>query len=253
MMRAPTWVLAIGLALPAILGAQEMRAVEDGWALDNDGLVKIHNYVGSVRVVGWARDSVHVSGRVATHLQLYGGGTRHGVKLGPDGGQRSPRDVAELVVYVPVGANVAVRGASTDIDIGGVTGIVDAASVGGRLLVDASPGALTVETMDGPLRVRGNPRVLRARTASGDLEFDGSAHDASLRSVSGRVVVTGGPMHLMRAETISGDIRFDARLARNADVVLESHSGTVDANSGKAGAGAKLTARSFRGTARSRP
>lgn len=253
MMRRLASALALGFSLTAPVAAQEMRPVHEGWALDPDGVVKIHNYVGSVRVIGWSRDSVDVSGRIATHLRTFGGGTRRGVKLGADGGQRSPRDVAELVVRVPMGADVAVRGASTDILITGLVGIVDAATVGGRLVVEGSPRALTVETMDGALRVQGNPLTLRARSASGPLEFDGAAQDASLRSVSGRVAVTGGPMLLLRAETISGDIHFDAQLARNADVALESHSGRVDANGRKAAAGAKLSARSFRGTTRSSP
>lgn len=252
-MRRLVLLLCLGALLPRAAAAQEMRTVDEGWALDADGIVKIHNYVGSVRVIGWDRDSVHVGGQRASHLQFFGGGTRRGIKLGPDGGQRSARDVADLVIRVPRGADVAVRGASTDIVVEGLIGIVDAATVVGRLVVEASPRALTAETMDGALRVRGNPATLRARTASGRLEFSGAAQDATLRSVSGRIVVSGGPIQLLRAETISGDIDFDARLARSADVALESHSGHIDAKGQKAGAGAKISARSFRGTARTLP
>lgn len=239
-------VLAVALVVPA-LGAQ--RAVDQRWALDSDGAVKIYNYVGRVRVVGWDRDSVVVTGSVAPGVRIFGGGSRAAVKLGAEGGQRGAADSAVLLVRVPVGANVWVRGAATDIEIEGLVGSVDVGTVSGRLTLRGSPRSAIVETMNGALLVRGAPTVLRAKTATGSLTFDGAAAEAVLGTVSGRVEVRAGPLGRVRIESVAGDVDLEAALQTDGDVTIETHSGNVDARVPKSNI-PRVHVRSFRGTVR---
>lgn len=248
--------VALGV-LSANAGAQSAPAaptvrVDRGWALAPNGLVKVHNYVGRVRLIGWDRDSVHVTGTVAAHLTIFGGGTRSGIKLGPDGGQREPRDVADLVVRVPAGANVSVRGAATDIEAEGLVSSADLSTVGGRITVRGAPQSLVAEAMDGSVTVSGTPTVFRARTATGAIVFDGAAFDLSLRTVSGSIDVRSGPIGSARLESIAGSVRLDATLQREAQVTIETHGGNIEAIVPKESL-SRVTARSFRGTARVRP
>lgn len=249
--------LLVGAFTVAPLAAQDRAApapvrVERGWPLAADGLVKIHNYVGRVRLIGWDRDSVHVSGTVAAHLSIFGGGTRAGIKLGPDGGQREARDVADLIVRVPAGANVSVRGAATDIEAEGLVTAADLSTVGGRITVRGAPQSLVAEAMDGSVTVSGTPSVFRARTATGAIVFDGAALDLALRTVSGAIDVRGGPVGTARLESIAGDVQFHATVQREGQITIETHGGDIEAVVPKESL-SRVTARSFRGTARVRP
>lgn len=244
--------VSLGMTSSTPLGGQAgPQRIARGWALAPTGLVKIHNYVGRVRVIGWARDSVDVTGTAAQHLQFLGGGTRDAIKLGPDGGQRDPRDAADLVVRVPAGATVSVRGASTDIDVEGLVNAVDVSTVSGRISVRGGAQSITVESMDGAVVVSGSPTVLRGRTASGTFSFDGTAVDLSVRTVSGTIDVRSGSIGSARLESIAGSVRMDAILQREGTVTIETHGGDIDVAVPKAQL-SRVNARSFRGTARLR-
>src|SRR5690606_32728591 len=155
---------------PAALAAQagQTRSDERQWALNPDGQVKIFNFVGSVRVVGWDRDSVSVTAPLPAGRRLFGGGDRSALKFGVEGEQRGPEHSAVLVVRLPANASVWIRGAATSIAVEGLIGIVDVGTVSGALRVRGSPRVLTAETMNGLLDVEGSPEVLRAITASGE-------------------------------------------------------------------------------------
>lgn len=239
-------LLTLVLAAPS-LAAQ--RTVDQRWALDPDGAVKIYNYVGRVRVVGWDRDSVVVTGTIAPGLRIFGGGSRAAVKLGAEGDQRTAADSAVLLVRVPVNANVWVRGAATDIEIEGLVGSVDVGTVSGRLTLRGSPRSAVVETMNGALLVRGAPTVLRAKTASGTLSFDGAVTEAVFGTVSGRVEVRAGPLGRVRIESVAGDVDLEAALQTDGDITIETHSGNVDARVPKSSL-PRVHVRSFRGTVR---
>lgn len=223
---------AIALSVTAVAaqrpGGGSTREVERRWALAADGSVKLFNYVGTIHVTGWDRDSVVATATLPPGLALFGGGGRDGLKFGIEGEQRGPEHAARLVVRVPATANVWIRGASTEVTLSGLIGIVDVGTVSGRLSVDGSPRILTAETMDGALLVRGSPETLRARTATGELRWEGAAQDAVLGTVSGRVLVRNGPLARVRIESVTGHVSVETALHRDADLSIDTHSGNVD-------------------------
>jgi hypothetical protein len=198
-----------------------------GYALDADGSVRIHNHDGSIRVVGWRRDSVAVRGTIGSRGSFFGGGTRRGIKLGVEMPAGASSSASEIVVQVPLKASVVIRGAATNIVIEGLTGHVDVSAVTGSITVFASPENLVAETMEGSCLVTGTVGILRVKTATGRLRWSGTAEDATLGSVSGRIELAGGPVGRARVETISGDVMLDATLRPDADITIESHSGTI--------------------------
>jgi hypothetical protein len=219
---------AVPLAAQRPAGAGNAREAERRWPLSADGSVKIYNFAGTIHVIGWDRDSVAATATLPPGLALFGGGGQNGLKLGIEGEQRGPEHAATLVVRVPATANVWVRGASTDVTVEGLIGIVDVGSVSGRLVVSASPRTLTAETMDGALLVRGSPETLRARTATGELRWEGAALDASLGTVSGTVRVSDGPLGRARIESVTGHVFVETALNRDADLTIDTHSGNVE-------------------------
>lgn len=218
-------VLLLGLLLLATPGAAQQVPITRGWPLDRDGLVKLFTPNGRIRVIGWDRDSIAVTGTTTRGTTVFGGGSRRAVKFGTEGHDMTAW--ADLTVRVPAGAVVWVRGAATDISVEGLTGGVDVGCVSGLVRITGDPRDLTAEAMDGSLEILGSPGTLRAKTASGSLLWMGHAEDATLGSVSGSIRAGRGPFGQVRIETISGDVSVDAALLPTADLVVESHSGSV--------------------------
>lgn len=198
--------------------------------LDPDGAVRITNLVGTVRVHGWAKDSIAVSGEVPRRTSgFYMGGDRKGVKLGVEtpNDDVSKADPATLEVWVPATARVRVKSARATVEVANITGTLDLSSTGGNITVSGIPRELTVETIDGHIRLEGAMMWLRARSAGGDITISGGAEDLVAASVGGALTVSGGTVRAARLETMTGAIAFAASIARGAVLDIGTHSGTV--------------------------
>ena len=211
------------------------RRVSVGLPLDRDGSVRVFVLNGSVRVTGWDRDSVAVTGTAAAGQELFSGGGRRSVKLGlwdrVDANNALP---SHLEVRVPARSRVWVKtGYAADVDVSGVVGGLDLNTAGGSVRVTGSPRELTVEAMDGDVDITGSPTWLRAKSASGSITLRGSAEDAALSTVSGRITVAGasgaaGAFARARFESVTGDVHFSGAPARGGALDFDTHSGAID-------------------------
>jgi hypothetical protein len=215
------------LATPASLAAQRMT-VERGWPLDAEGAVRVFNTSGPVRVIGWDRDSVAVTATLASGEAVRGGGSRTGVKMFVEMPDESKPGGSALVVRVPLRARVWVKGANDAVHASGVAGGLDLYTVGGRVEVEGSPSELRVEAMQGDVVLAVSSPWLRAKTASGAITLRGSAEDAGLESVSGRLDATLTSARRVRLESVTGDVRLTGAVDRDGSVTVETHSGTVE-------------------------
>ena len=201
-----------------------------GRPLDADGSVRVFLLDGSVRVTGWNRDSVAVSGTIAAGHDLFIGGTRRGIKLGA-WNRADARDDApsQLEVHVPARSRVWVKaGYGADVVVSGVTGGLDLSAVSGEVRVAGSPRELTVESMDGDVLVEGSPAWLRAKTATGAITVRGTPEDVGLTTVRGPITVAGQSFARAKFESVTGDIAFTGTPARGGALDFDTHSGLVD-------------------------
>lgn len=215
--------------LPAALAAQGSSAVQPidrRLPLNADGLVKIFNYAGAVRLVGWARDTVAVTGTIRARQQFFMGGSATGIKLGVEG---ETGIGAELTVSVPTGARVWIRTSTGDVDVRAFTGSLDVGTVQGRVRVQAQPSELTVESMAGDIDVSSSPRYLRVRSASGTVLWNGSSEDAAITTVGGAITVRAGVVTHARLESVSGTVQYTGGVVRGGRLELDSHGGDVSA------------------------
>lgn len=155
-----------------------------------------------VRAAAAGRVGVTIDGTSAddwevTHL----GGT---VTVRPGWGWRSRS--ARVVVEVPAGTDVDVRGASTDITLMGVLGAVRIKTQSGDVRGD-TVGALDANTAAGDIRVHAVGGRAAIATVSGDAELTDVAGDLLFSSASGDVTVhrVAGDAHV---STTSGDVRI---------------------------------------------
>jgi hypothetical protein len=180
-----------------------------------------------VRITGWSRDSVVVTGTTEVLRGFFGGGTTKALKFGVEEATKGPTPRSELTVFVPARARLWIRGAATDVEVRDVAGLVDVGVVGGRVRVSGSPAEVHAETMDGDVEMEASPAYLRGRTATGRITWTGGGDDVTLATVSGAITVTGGRLLRARIESVTGDIRYAGGLKPGANATFDTHAGDV--------------------------
>jgi hypothetical protein len=200
-------------------------------AIAHDASIRVLNLVGSIRVVGWDRDSLAVSGKLPPYAGklFYFGGSGRAAKLGvdaPDGAE--PAAGSSLVVYVPQRAKLWIKAATADIEVSAFHGTLDLYSVSGVIRVSGAPAQVYAESMDGRVEITGPARWVRAKTASGPIALRGGGEDVAATTVGGTIVVDSARITRGRFESVTGDIRFDGDLDRGASLTFESHSGAIE-------------------------
>ena len=220
---------AAAAALAAPLHAQ--RKVHAAHHTTSDVSVRLFANVGTVQVIGWEKDSVVVSGVVASGSEVALGTpssvASRGLKLFVEAPtEQASRDGA-LTVRVPRGARVWLKTGSADVTVSDVTGGLDVNIVGGSITVRGSPRELRAESMDGAVTVDGTPGWMRLKTATGNITLRGG-EDIGASTISGTIDARGGQSERVKLESTTGDIRFALGLARGAVVEMETHSGAID-------------------------
>jgi len=176
------------------------------------GVVEIHNTAGTVRVVGWNRNEVAVTGtlgRGAERLDLRSEGDRVVVRVILPRQSRNVRG-SDIEVRVPSRKSVNVNTVSAGINVEGVAGAVSARAVSGAVSVG------------------GRPREVLAHSSSGQVRFDGQAEHVKAETVSGGVQVAGTVRGEVEASAVSGDVRVTAAAGQ---VSVSSVSGAVEIGS----------------------
>ena len=219
---------ALAVFVAAATSANGQAKLNRGLKLDATGAVRIYNNVGSVRVVGWNRDSVSVRGILGKGNTLHMGGRGAGMKMFVEGiDERNPAP-ADIEVMVPARAKVWVKTATARIEVSGVLGSLDLYVVGGDIKVTGNPADVNAEAIDGSITIIGSPAWVRAKSASGDVSLDGSSSDVTVSTVSGKIDVNGARFERAKFETVTGGITFAGNFSRGGLANFDSHSGSVE-------------------------
>ena len=257
------FVLAIGIApLPTLAQERINRAVD----APASGEVEIVNTAGSVRVTGWDRNQVAVTGtlgRGTERLDVTRSGNRTEVRVVLP---RNGRNVqgSQLEVRVPMRSRAVVRTVSADLAVNDVRGVVDTRSTSGNVRVGGNPEevqasstsgdvevnattsrvrsrstsgdvivrgrseSIDAETVSGDVQVLASTREVRAKSVSGDVMLRDGRGFAELSTVSGDALIAGGEWDRVTAESTSGTLRFQGTLRPDAWIDMKSHSGDVE-------------------------
>ena len=221
-------IVAVLLALAVSATSADAQKIDRGTRANRDAAIRIYGGAGSVRVVGWNRDSISVRGTLGAGNSLHFGGNSGGAKMFVE--VRNERDPAAdaLEIMVPLRAKVWVKTANADIDVSGVNGSLDLYVVSGKISVRGNPADVNAEAIDGPITIVGAPGWLRAKSASGDVTLDGSSADVALSTVSGKIDADGTGYEKAKFETVTGSIRFAGSFRPGGLANFDTHSGTIE-------------------------
>ena len=219
-------IFALGIAaLPMPGGAQQK--IQRRIAVDPDVSVKVWIPSGSIRLVGWDRDSLVVEGTIGAGSTLFFGGAGPAAKFGVEdatGGE--PSTGTTLVAYLPRGARVSVRSVTGSIEAVDLSGGFN--TVSGDIRISGTAREVNAEAMDGDVRVDATAPYVRARTASGSLVASGRSEDIAASTVSGAMTVDTRGVVQGRFESVTGSIVLRSALERGAGVEIDNHSGSVE-------------------------
>lgn len=220
-------VLCATLLAFLVAPASGQERVERRFPIDPGAYVKVFVQNGSVRVTGWARDSIAVTGTVERG-EFFAGGRGRNAKIGiwtddsPAGGS------ARLDVRVPASATVWVKSEAADVRVTDLSAGIDVLSVTGDVRIEGEPGPVYAESMGGRIEIVADAPSVRARSAAGDVSVRGRSRDLALSSVSGSIEVeTERPLRA-RLETIGGAVRWNGGVDRGGALDVVTHDGPIE-------------------------
>jgi len=189
--------------------------------------VKVFHVAGSIRLIGWDRDSIVVRGRVARGDGFYFAGGDSSVKFGIENrsGTRDPSP-SDLVVYLPRQAHMALKTVTANVTASDLSGWFY--SVSGNLRFSGSATSLDAQTMRGDLDLDVTTPWARARTGSGHLLLRGAPQDVDVATVSGRLDFAATGVLRAQAVSVSGDIHYVGTPARGSIADFSNHSGAIE-------------------------
>jgi DUF4097 and DUF4098 domain-containing protein YvlB len=225
-----TTMAATLLALTAWGGpAAAQQNVDQRRPAAANGLVEIENPAGSLKVIGWSRPEVTVTGVLgpeAEGLSLTGEHSRVRVEVETRG---NPHGVeSRLEVHVPEGSRLEIESFAGSIEVTDVKGTVRAENVNGDITVSGSPHEVDVQTVNGSLDVSAPARRVHAESVNGSVAVKGASGEVEASTVNGTLHVSGGTFSHGHLETVNGKVRFEGELAKGAVLDAESVSGGIE-------------------------
>lgn len=211
--------------------------------LNADGSIRVFNPAGTIRIIGWDKDSVRWVGELAPGQQLFGGGSPRMAKVGVGGADAAAR----LTVQVPRRAKVVIDAAESGVDVEGVRGPIEISGGGGAIRLTGSPVRVTIQTVDGAVTLTGGPfRSTEVRTAGGMIRVEGARGELVLSSVTGAIFAEADSITRGGITTVAGVIRLGASVDPTGTLTVESHGGDIQLRFDP-GAGLEVVATAFGG------
>lgn len=223
-------ILAAGLLAAANLPAA--TAIDESRPVNADARVKITNISGLIRVTGWDRNEVQVTGELGEgveELAMEGGPDSLSIEVRyPEGRHERRVEETRLEVSVPRGARLEANGVSADVFAEGLTGDVRLNSVSGDVHAELdTDAAVRLNSVSGDVDLEGRVGGATLETVSGDIRAEGIAGEVRVKTVSGDAELEGGAIRRLDMETVSGDLDAAFGLAGSADVRAKSLSGEI--------------------------
>ncbi|MEO5566293.1 MAG: DUF4097 family beta strand repeat-containing protein [Luteimonas sp.] len=223
-------IQVLSLAILASLASAPLFAatpIDQTRPLDPRGRIEIDNVKGRIQVRAWDRNEVRITGSLGKgveklvvegdrdHLEVR---VQYPKRMGSWGNDRV--EPTELLLQVPLRANLDIESVSADIDVEGV-----------------APRNLDIDTVSGDVAVAAAPGEISIDSVSGDQRVTVNSSNVKVESVSGNIVLGGRLNGEVHAETVSGDIRVDSRGERLRRLYTGTVSGDAEVKVGLADRG----------------
>ena len=198
---------------------------------DARGAVEIVNVAGEVRVQGWDRNEVQVSGALGEgvdKLDLHSGERRTSINVVSLPGARSAGPT-HLVVRVPHDSALSISTVSANQIVTEMRGPQRLQAVSGDIATEQWLEDVEARTISGGVDIRshGSRGETVVNTVSGDITLVDAPAQLSLETVTGDMKVSSEKLDRARIRTTNGELRLTATLAATARLDAESINGNL--------------------------
>jgi len=219
---------ALLAASPAIRAG---TPISERAAADPAGSVEVSNVAGTVRVTGWDRNEVEVTGKLGKgneKLEFAVADKVTRIKVIMPGKSYDVEET-DLVIHVPAASRLSVNTVSADIEVQGLLGAQRLQSVSADIRTAAAGEDVECKSVSGDIAVNGSFKkgLLTITTVSGDATALRVAGEVNANTVSGDITLGLGETNRSRVRSTSGDLTMAALLAADGKLDAESISGDV--------------------------
>jgi hypothetical protein len=222
--------ILLALVVATIVGTAPTSSaaqIRRGMAVDSNVVVKIWNPSGTLRLVAWDRDSLHVEGTAPKWASFFFGGVRGSVKFGiEEDMMKGEVPKAAFVVYLPRGSRVSAKTVDGALDVDNVSGYYT--TVSGAIRVNGTLRELQVESLRGTIELDVRAPWVRIMGGEGDATVRGAIEDLAASTVAGRLTTDVKDAARARLETMTGNLTAHVTLQPRGSLELDSHAGTVE-------------------------
>jgi hypothetical protein len=226
-----TTLAAAALGLAALRAPAQPTAADGpllrAAALRPTAAVKLFVSSGTVRLVGWDRDSLVVRGTVGrgSHL-IFGAADSSGAKLVVEEQAGTPAGRSTLVIYLPRRSQVAAKGVDLQLSATDLSGWYY--TVSGRMHFSGSVSSIDAEAIGGSIDLDVSTPWARVKTGEGRLLIRGAPQDVDASTIGGTLDIAASSILRGRFASVTGDIRYAAVPAPGSLFEFSDHAGTVD-------------------------
>jgi DUF4097 and DUF4098 domain-containing protein YvlB len=228
--------LAFGVVFAAAFAATGLaeRQVDERVASNHaNGKVEIDVGEGSIRVVGWDRNEVHVLGTIGDRvdqLEIRKGRRKVWVRAYvPHEGES--REV-HLTIHAPHNSDIDVQVFQGPIDVSGIEGDTKLETFSGNIVATGPFKRLEAGTVNGSISVDAASKAtgadkVRAKTVTGEISIRNVRREVEVQTISGAVKIVSATLNKVIVETVSGDVQFGGNLSRQGHLQIETHGGDI--------------------------
>jgi len=210
-------LISLEETVPSSLGRQEKS--NPGQLLDlqvqSDGVVEISNIRGIVKVKGWDKDQVAVTGTLddlAEGITFENKDKVTLIKVEMPDHNINHGDGSDLTIQVPYGNQVDFEGISSDLKVKNIKAGIDVRTVSGDIGVEGVEKILNIKTVSGDIQLKKSTGKAKLATVSGDIDGVINCPEVQVSSVSGDVNLKLDEYQLDGGETklssVNGDINL---------------------------------------------
>lgn len=245
MKRISILITFVMLTLMALAGGFSLMVLTAGTAYADtpvnetrpaaaNGEIRISNLAGSVKVQGWDKNQVQVTGSIGDdvdHLEVEAdsGNVYIRVILPHHSHSDDCGECADLVVNVPRNGRIEVNTVSADVGVKDVSGAQQLETVSGEIVLASTSADITAKTVSGDVRVNGSAPKARvaASGVSGNVDVAGIDGELDAESVSGDVHVGSGHVTRAQLSSTSGTVEYGAGFEKGGSYDFHNVSGDI--------------------------
>jgi DUF4097 and DUF4098 domain-containing protein YvlB len=211
------------------------RSVNETRPAKADGEVRIDNVAGTIRIVGWDKSQVQVTGTLGEAVQRLDitsdtSGIEIRVVLPHHVNSSDCGECADLQIQVPKGSHLEVSTVSADVEANGISGAARLGTVSGGISLNSSASRIDVKTVSGDTTVVGSAKgaQITATSVSGTLRVSDVDGSVDAENVSGDTKVASRHVSTLKMSATSGNLIFDGSLFKGGNYDLNNVSGDVE-------------------------